>query len=190
MQHPKPSILLASKSPRRKQLLEELGFQFEVITQDVEEIFPNDLPKAKVPEYLAQQKAEAIRQHLQKGKIILASDTIVLMNDTIYHKPKDYNDALRILRDLSGKVHQVITGVCLLSETKEVCFSEISHVHFANLSIEEIDYYITNFKPYDKAGAYAIQEWIGLAKIYKIEGSYNNIVGLPTQRVYEELMRF
>ena len=186
----KPSILLASKSPRRKQLLSALGFEYEIVTQDVEESFPDDLPKPEVPAYLARKKAQSVQQYLQKGKVILASDTIVLMDDTIYHKPKDYEDAVRILSELSGKVHQVITGVCLLGEDKEVTFSDVANGHFSPLSAADIDYYINTFQPYDKAGAYAIQEWIGLAKIVKIEGSYNSIVGLPTQKVYEELMRF
>lgn len=190
MQKVKPSILLASKSPRRKQLLTELGFEFEIVLQDVEENFPDDLPKRKVPAFLAQKKAAAVRSHLSANKVILASDTIVLMDDVIYHKPKDYEDAVRILSALSGRVHQVITGVCLLSLNKEVVFSDVANVHFAALSPSEIDYYISNYQPYDKAGAYAIQEWIGLAKIEKIDGAYNSIVGLPTQKVYEALMQF
>lgn len=190
MKKENPSILLASKSPRRKQLLIELGFDFEVVTQNTEETFPDELSKKDVPAFLAQKKAAAVSEHLTTGKIILASDTIVLMNDTIYHKPKDYDDAVRILTELSGNVHQVITGVCLLGTEKEVVFSDVAHVHFAPLSREEIDYYVKTFKPYDKAGAYAIQEWIGLAKIIKIEGAYNSIVGLPTQKVYEALMKF
>ncbi|BDS10208.1 Maf family nucleotide pyrophosphatase [Aureispira anguillae] len=190
MQRIKPHLLLASKSPRRKQLLNELGFDFDVVLQDVVEDFPEDLPKAQVPEFLAQKKAQAVRGHLEKGKVILASDTIVLMGDTIYHKPKDYEDAVRILSELSGKVHQVITGVCLLSLEKEVVFSDVAKVHFAPISLEEIDFYVKKFQPYDKAGAYAIQEWIGLAKIQKIEGAYNSIVGLPTQKVYDALSNF
>ena len=148
------------------------------------------MSKEKVPAYLARKKAKSVHKHLTNGKVILASDTIVLMNDTIYHKPKDYDEAVEILLDLSDNVHEVITGVCLLGKDKEVTFSVHSKVHFATLTAAEIDYYVVNFKPYDKAGAYAIQEWIGMAKISKIEGSYNNIVGLPTQRVYEELMQF
>lgn len=190
MQKVKPSILLASKSPRRKQLLTELGFEFEVVLQDVEENFPDDLPKKEVPGFLAQKKAAAVKAHLSKGKVILASDTIVLLDDVIYHKPKDYEDAVRILTALSGKVHQVITGVCLLSLDKEVVFADVANVHFAKLSPSEIEYYISNYKPYDKAGAYAIQEWIGLAKIIKIDGAYNSIVGLPTQKVYDALIEF
>ncbi|MDC0230900.1 Maf family protein [Aureispira] len=186
----KPTILLASKSPRRRQLLSELGFEFEIIDQNIDENFPEELSKEKVPAYLARKKAISVRQHLSSNKIILSSDTIVLMNHTIYHKPKDYNEAVKILKELSGNVHEVITGVCLLSQDKEVTFAVHSKVHFEPLTDTEIDYYVINCKPYDKAGAYAIQEWIGLAKISKIEGSYNNIVGLPTQRVYEELMLF
>ncbi|MCH2023146.1 MAG: Maf family protein [Saprospiraceae bacterium] len=190
MKTQKPIILLASKSPRRRQLLSELGFEFEVVEQNIDETFPEDLSKEDVPAHLAQKKAASVQHHLTNDKIILASDTIVLMNNSIYHKPKDYTDAVNILKELSGNVHEVITGVCLLGTNKEVTFSVHSKVHFSVLTNDEIDFYINNFKPYDKAGAYAIQEWIGLAKIKKIEGSYNNIVGLPTQRVYEELMLF
>lgn len=190
MQKPKLTILLASKSPRRKQLLGELGFSFEVVLQDVEESFPDSLDKREVAAFLAQKKAAGVREHLRADTVILASDTIVVLNDTIYHKPVDYNDAVRILSELSGTTHEVITGVCLLSQDKEVVFSDISKVEFAPLSSAEIDFYINKYQPYDKAGAYAIQEWIGLAKIIKIEGSYNNIVGLPTQKVYEQLSKF
>jgi septum formation protein len=124
---------------------------------------------------------------LQADTIILASDTIVLQDDTIFHKPKNYEDALRILRALSGRQHRVITGVCLLGVDKQISFSDTAYVHFAPISEEEMNYYITTYQPYDKAGAYAIQEWIGLAKVIKIEGTYNTIVGLPTQKVYEAL---
>ena len=190
MKMKKPLILLASKSPRRRQLLEELGFEYKTVAQNIIEKFPDNLPKIKVAEYLSQKKAESVGIKVKEGQIILASDTIVLKNDKIYHKPVDYTDAVRILNELSNNIHQVITGVCLMGIDKQVTFSTISEVHFASLSPSEIDYYITKYKPYDKAGAYAIQEWIGLAKIIKIVGSYNNIVGLPTQRVYEEIMKF
>lgn len=183
-------VLLASKSPRRKQLLEALGIRFSVVHQDVEEDFPEDLDKHKVPAFLAQKKALAVKKQLKTGQVILASDTIVLKDAIIYHKPKDYQDALRILRELSGNVHEVVTGVCLMSLEKEHSFTTIAKVHFEPISEEEMAYYISNFEPYDKAGAYAIQEWIGLAKISKIEGSYNSIVGLPTQQVYEALKQF
>lgn len=190
MQKERPTILLASKSPRRKQLLSELGFEFEMVLQDIEETYPDDLPKQKVPEYLASKKAAAVAHHLKENQIILASDTIVLMNDSIYAKPKDHDDAFRILKELSNNSHQVITGVCLLSKEKEVTFADVSEVHFAPISDEEINFYIKKYKPFDKAGAYAIQEWIGMAKIIKIEGSYHNIVGLPTNKVYEALNNF
>jgi septum formation protein len=182
-----PFVLLASKSPRRRQLLEAMGCSFKIVEQDIEESFPENIPKSEVPVYLAQQKAAAVREHLQADTIILASDTIVLQDDTIFHKPKNYEDALRILRALSGRQHRVITGVCLLGVDKQISFSDTAYVHFAPISEEEMNYYITTYQPYDKAGAYAIQEWIGLAKVIKIEGTYNTIVGLPTQKVYEAL---
>ncbi|MCP4439732.1 MAG: septum formation protein Maf [Aureispira sp.] len=186
----KVKVLLASKSPRRHQLISELGFDFEIVEQDIEETFPDDMPKVIVPEYLAQQKAYAVQDQLQPNSVILASDTIVLLNDTIYHKPTDHDDAVRILSDLSGQMHQVVTGVYLLGKDKEVSFSEIADVYFDTLTKEEIEFYIKKYQPFDKAGAYAIQEWIGLAKILKIEGTYANIMGLPTHRVYQELMKF
>ncbi len=186
----KPLILLASKSPRRRQLIEDLGFEYKTVDQNITENFPDNLAKIKVAEYLSKKKAESVNTKPEEGQIILASDTIVLKNNKIYHKPVDYADAVRILKELSGNKHQVITGVCLLGTDKQVSFSTISEVHFASLSPSEIDFYVTKYKPYDKAGAYAIQEWIGLAKIIRIEGSYHNIVGLPTQRVYEEIMKF
>ncbi len=182
-----PLILLASKSPRRKELLTQLGFDFEIVLQEVEEVFPDDLPKKNVPEYLAKLKANGIKSHLRKNTVILASDTVVLLDNCIYHKPKDYDDAVRILTELSGKSHEVITGVCLMSQDKCITFSDTAKVFFAPLSKEEIDFYIQKYQPFDKAGAYAIQEWIGLAKIEKIEGTYNTIVGLPTQKVYEAI---
>lgn len=185
-----PFVLLASKSPRRRQLLEALGCSFQIIEQNIEEDFPKNLPKSEVPIYLAEQKAISVRKLLRPGAVILASDTIVLQDDIIFHKPKDYEDALRILRTLSGRQHEVITGVCLLGVDKKISFSDTARVHFAPLSEEEMDFYIDTFQPYDKAGAYAIQEWIGLAKITKIEGTYNTIVGLPTQKVYEALQKF
>jgi len=185
-----PFVLLASKSPRRKQLLTEMGCAFETIHQDVEENFPDDLPLEQVPAFLARKKAHSIQAQLAPGQVILASDTIVLQDQVIFHKPKDYDDAVRILQALSGKQHAVITGVCLLSLEREVTLSDTAIVHMAPLSMTEIDYYIQSCKPYDKAGAYAIQEWIGLTKIKKIEGTYNPIVGLPTQKVYEALQTF
>ena len=180
-------IILASKSPRRSQLLKAAGFDFEVKTKEVEESFPNDLAVGEVAAYLAKKKAYAAKEFLTNDNILLAADCIVVLGNTIFGKPKDFEDAKRILRALSGKVHQVITGVCLLSSKKEKVFSSISYVHVEDLSDEEIEFYIRKFKPYDKAGSYAIQEWFGLCKISKIDGLYSNIVGLPMEPIYAAL---
>lgn len=183
-------ILLASKSPRRHQLVEQLGCNFEIIQQDAEEIVPEELPKVEVAEYLAKLKAASVQDKLKHpNEVILCSDTIVVLNDTIYHKPKNYEDAIRILSDLSGQMHQVVTGVCLVHQDWQVSFSDIANVHFDEITQEEMAHYIQEYKPYDKAGAYAIQEWIGLAKIKKIEGTYATIMGLPTHLIYTELYK-
>jgi septum formation protein len=179
-------ILLASKSPRRKQLLEQLGYEIELVHQDIEEIYPENLPIAQVPVYLAELKARAVRQALQNdADIIIASDTIVAMNGEIYHKPTDFADGQRILRALQGKTHQVITGVFFLTTEIYSPLTDTAHVTFAPMTDAEIDFYLQKYKPYDKAGAYAIQEWVGLAKIQKIEGSYATVMGLPTHLVYD-----
>ena len=183
-------LILASKSPRRKELLERSNIPFTIRTLEVEEIYPEILPKAEVAEYLAVLKAEAALPNMADGEIILGADSIVILNDTIYGKPKDVEDAHHILRQLSGQVHEVITGVCLISKNKKVSFSAVSKVWMEDLSEEEISYYVETFKPFDKAGAYAIQEWIGLCKISKIEGTYSNIMGLPTEMVYRALREF
>lgn len=181
------ALILASNSPRRSELLTRAGIPFTIRTQDVEEIYPDDLPTAEVAEFLAKLKANAARPTLGEKEIILGADSIVILDDTIYGKPKDTADAHRILSELSGRMHQVITGVCLISKEKEVSFSAVSKVWMGKLSAEEITYYIENYKPFDKAGAYAIQEWIGLCKIEKIEGTYDNIMGLPVGAVYRAL---
>jgi len=186
----KRKIILASKSPRRKQLMEEAGFQFEIKTREVEESYPSSIPSEKVAEYLAEKKAIGVKDFLQDDEIILTSDTTVVLGKSIFGKPKDAEDAFNILKQLSGKTHQVITGVCLLSKNKKRIFSGISKVHFEELTDSEIRYYINEFKPFDKAGAYAIQEWIGLCKVKKIEGTYSNIMGLPMPEVYRELTNF
>lgn len=183
-------LILASKSPRRKELLERANIPFTIRTLDVEEIYPDTLPKNEVAEYLAVLKAEAGRPNMADHEIILGADSIVILNDTIYGKPKDAEDARHILRQLSGKTHEVITGVCLLSKNKKVSFSAVSKVWMEELSEAEIQYYVEKFQPFDKAGAYAIQEWIGLCKISKIEGTYSNIMGLPTEMVYRALGDF
>lgn len=184
-------IILASKSPRRKQLLEQAGFNIEIKTKEVEENYPPDMPAHEVAPFLAEKKAMACSDFLiDKKDILLAADSIVILNNKIYGKPKDRADAIQILKELSGSVHQVITGVCLLSQHKKRIFSSISDVHMQPLSDNEIHYYIDKFQPYDKAGSYAIQEWIGLCKISKIEGTYSNIMGLPMEMVYRELEGF
>jgi len=183
----KHKLILASKSPRRSELLTRAGIPFTIRTQEVAEVYPDDLPTAEVAEYLAKLKANASRPTMGEDEIILGADSIVILDDTIYGKPKDIADAHRILSELSGRMHEVITGVCLLSSKEEVSFSAVSKVWMGKLSEEEINYYIETYKPFDKAGAYAIQEWIGLCKIEKIEGTYDNIMGLPVAGVYREL---
>ncbi len=183
-------IILASKSPRRSYLLESAGIPFEIRAQDVEEDYPADMAPESVPAFLAQKKAHACKKWLEPGMIVLASDSIVLLDGVILGKPTDMEDAKRILRALSNKKHLVITGVCLLASHKEFVFDETTAVYFDSLSEEEIDYYTAKYQPLDKAGAYGIQEWIGLCKILKIEGTYSNVMGLPVSRVYHELIRF
>lgn len=186
----KKKLILASESPRRQQLLEQAGFHFEVKAKPIDESFPPDMPADEVAPYLAQRKAEAARAFITSDEIILTADSVVILGDTLYGKPTDFEDARRILRALSGNTHRVITGCCLLSRNKERVFSGESRVEFGPLSDEEIDFYIHMYQPYDKAGAYAVQEWIGLCKIHRIEGTYANIMGLPVDLVYRELAGF
>lgn len=183
-------LILASKSPRRKQLLEQAGIEFTIQTKSVEETYPDDMPVREVPAYLSLKKATECADFIINNEILLTADSVVILNDTIYGKPKDAEDAFQIIKALSGNVHEVITGVTLLSKEKTVTFSDIAYVHFMELTDDEIRYYVDTFEPFDKAGAYAIQEWIGLTKIAKIDGSYYNIMGLPIHKVYEELQQF
>lgn len=184
-------IILASQSPRRKQLLEMAGFtNFTIQTRPIEETFPDDMPAQKVAEYLAVKKAHAAKELLTEDAILLTADSVVIQDDIIYGKPIDKQDALHILSKLSGNAHTVITGVCLQSIEKHVSFSGVSEVFLDPLSEEEMVYYVDTYKPYDKAGAYAIQEWIGLCKINRIDGTYPNIMGLPVDLVYKHLLSF
>lgn len=183
-------IILASKSPRRQQLLREAGFSFEIKTKEVEEVYPAEMPVREVPAYLSQLKADACAAFLEAEKVLLTADSVVIINDIIYGKPKDEQDAFQTIKALSGNVHEVITGVTLRTKTKSVTFSDVAYVHFDTLTDDEIWFYIKNYQPFDKAGAYAIQEWIGLTKIIKIDGSYYNIMGLPVQKVYQYLQDF
>ena len=184
----KYELILASKSPRRSQLLSQAGIPFRIQTQEVEENYPDDMPVEQVPVYLAQKKANAARSFLKEDhEIILAADSVVILDGKIYGKPTDRADAHRILSELSGREHQVITGVCLITKHKEVAFGDLTKVKFAALSEAEIAYYVDHYKPFDKAGSYAIQEWIGLCKIEKIDGTYANVMGLPVERVWSTL---
>jgi len=184
------AIILASKSPRRAQLLGEAGFEFVVKTKEVNEDFPATIPVADVAKYIAKKKANAFTDNISNNEVVITADTIVVCDNIIYGKPKDRQDAIDTLKILSNRKHQVITGVCLFSLEKEVLFDSVSHVHLEPLSDAEIEYYVDKFEPFDKAGAYAIQEWIGLCKISKIEGTYSNIMGLPTEMVYRALGEF
>ena len=183
----KPIIVLASKSPRRQALVKEMGFPFEVRIKEVEEKYPSDLQSEKVPIYLAELKSKPFSTSLNDNELLLTSDTVVILNDLILGKPKDKEDAQRMLRSLSGKSHKVVTGVCLTSNSHSISFSETTIVHFSDLTEREIDYYIDKYKPFDKAGAYGIQEWIGAIGIHKIEGCYYNVMGLPVNKIYSVL---
>lgn len=186
-------LILASKSPRRSQLLREAGFSFVNKTKDVDESYPEGLEPYEVAEYIAGKKAKGCVDFLEgeaSDTILITSDTIVVLGDKIYGKPKNYEDAVRILKELSGKTHQVITGVCLQDASKKRTFHGVSKVTFSALNEEEIDYYLKSCEPYDKAGSYGVQEWLGHCKITKIEGTYANIMGLPVDLVYENLLTF
>jgi len=184
-------IILSSSSPRRKQLLAELGIKFKVQVKNIEENYPSGYPVEKVAQYLSEIKAAAFRtSDMKKNTLIITADTIVTMGRTILGKPSNYQSAANMLRNLSGKKHSVITGMTLRTMEKRHSFTATTEVYFKRLTNEEIDYYITNFKPYDKAGSYGIQEWIGHVAIKKIEGSYFNVMGLPTHKLYEELLEF
>ena len=183
-------IILASKSPRRQQLLSDLGLKFSVQSMDIPEEFPENLGKTEISVYLAELKAEAFRPLLKNNQLVITADTIVWLDGNVLNKPTDYNDGFRMLKNLSGKKHQVITGVCLLSAKKKVSFHALTDVWFKPLSDEEIHFYLEHYRPYDKAGAYGIQEWIGYIGIYRIEGSFFNVMGLPVQSVYEHLKDF
>jgi len=184
------NILLASKSPRRSNLLKKAGFDFEIKTLEVEESYPSSLPVDEVPEFLAIKKAIGNKSLLSDGQIMITADTVVIFENEIFGKPKDASDAYNMLGKLSGNAHTVITGVCIFSVEKQVSFSDVARVSLAALSESEIKYYVDTYQPFDKAGSYAIQEWIGICKIDKIEGSYSNIMGLPMQKLYPALTKF
>ena len=181
-------LILASGSPRRKQLLENAGFQFEVKSVSIDEIYPEDLEVSKVAQFLAVAKNEANRK-LVRDEIVLTADTVVVHANQILGKPNDIEEAAEVLKQLSGQIHEVITGVCISSPQKSVAFSSTTQVKFKVLDVEQIDYYVRTYQPLDKAGSYAIQEWIGLIGVEWIKGSFYNVVGLPVDRVYDELRK-
>ena len=182
-------LILSSNSPRRKELLQGLGIPFKVLViKGIDESYPDSLPAAEVAEYIAVKKSAPYRDNLDStDNIVLTADTVVVCNDDIMGKPSDEQDAFRMLRELSGKTHQVYTGVCLTKSTIQRHFSVRTDVTFRELTDEEIMHYIHTYKPFDKAGAYGIQEWIGYIGITSIHGSYYNVMGLPVQRIYQEL---
>ena len=186
----KYSIVLGSQSPRRKELFAGLNLPFSIEVREIDESFPGDMIPETVPEYLAKLKALPFRPDFINDRLLITADTIVLIEGQILGKPLDYPHAFKMLQHLSGKRHVVVTGVCLTSVEKQNTFSDHTDVWFKNLSDEEIDYYLTHYHPYDKAGSYGVQEWIGYVAIEKIEGSYFNVMGLPVQRLYEELLLF
>lgn len=184
-------LFLASKSPRRHELMSLAGIPFEVVISDTEETFDPTMDPHLVPEYLAAIKANACSYVLTKANdLLISADSIVLLDERILGKPIDKKQAAEFLALLSDRNHQVITGVCIKSMTKEIYFSEIAEVWFNPMSAEEINYYIDHYETMDKAGAYAVQEWIGVCKIREIKGTYTNIMGLPMARLYQELMHF
>ena len=179
-------ILLASQSPRRKELLSSLGFDFKVVKIDCEEILPENIEIEKAAAYLSELKASAFRE-LSTDEVLLTADTVVAIENQILGKPKDENDAKKMLRTLSGKTHQVYTGITVKNLNKTITETDVADVEFDEISEEEIDFYVKNYKPFDKAGSYGIQEWLGMSKIKKMNGSFYTIMGLPTHLVYKIL---
>ncbi len=180
-------LILASGSPRRQQFFKNLDLEFEIRLKDVEEIYPIELQREDITNYLAELKARAFEGELNNDEILITSDTIVWHNNGALGKPKNEQDAFNILKSLSNATHEVITSVCFKTNKTSALIHEVTSVTFSNLSDEAIVYYIENYKPFDKAGAYGIQEWIGFIGVSKIEGSYANVMGLPTDKVYEYL---
>ena len=184
----KYKIILASGSPRRQELLAGLDIDFEVKTiSDIEESYPETLKKEEIPVYIAKQKANAYQKYLEEDTLLITADTIVLLEGNVYGKPENERDAKEMLQILSGQTHEVITGVCLTGLKKQQTFSVSSQVKFARLQEDEIDYYVKKYRPFDKAGAYGVQEWIGYIGVEKLEGSFYNVMGLPVRILYTYL---
>ncbi len=182
------NIILASGSPRRQQFFKDLGIDFEIRLKNVDEVYPAKLKHFEISEYLAHLKSLAFDKDLTENDILITSDTIVWHKEKALGKPKNENEAFEMLKSMSGETHEVITSVCFKNINHERIFSSVTKVTFKELTNDEIFYYIKNYKPFDKAGSYGIQEWIGAIGITKIEGDYNTVVGLPVQMVYDELM--
>jgi len=183
-------LILGSKSPRRSQLLKELDIPFVQKVADIDESFPDDMPVLEVAEFIAREKAIALKDRIKNDDIIITADSVVICGGVIYGKPKNGAEAKEIIKIIADNIHQVVTGVCICDAEKESCFSEISDVKLSPISEDELDYYVDKYMPIDKAGAYGIQEWIGHAKIEWIKGTYTNIMGLPTRLVYDKLIEF
>jgi len=183
--------VLASNSPRRRELLAGLGIDYEVmVLPDVEESYPSNLPVAEIPVYIAKEKAAAYRQVMSDRDLIITADTVVVVGSQVLGKPATLDEARRMLHILSGRTHQVMTGVCLTTSLRQKAFVVSTDVTFKTLSDEEIDYYVDHYRPLDKAGAYGVQEWIGYIGVTGLHGSYFNVMGLPVQRIYQELQVF
>jgi septum formation protein len=186
----KYKIILASNSPRRKELLSGLGVDYEVKTlPDVDESYPDGLSGEEIAKHIARGKAEAYRSLIQADELVITADTIVWLDGTVMGKPKDEEEAKDMLMRLSGKTHQVITGVCLTTASTQKTFATVTDVTFATLTDEEVDYYVTRYQPMDKAGSYGVQEWIGFVGVENLSGSYFNVMGLPIQCLYTELKK-
>ena len=186
----KINIILASGSPRRQQFFKEMDLHYTIRLKEIEEIYPEYLQAEEITNFLAELKASAFENELKENDVLVTSDTIVWLNGKALGKPKDYDDAFQMLQQLANQTHEVITSVCLKSIDKTEVFHCVTKVTFANLSDEAIRYYLDNYKPFDKAGSYGIQDWIGLVGISKIEGSYTNVVGLPTEILFQKLMNY
>jgi septum formation protein len=186
----RPRLVLASNSPRRRQLLTELGLTYEIRLREVDESFPPHLVRAEVAEFLAAHKASAYAPDLAPDELVITADTIVCLDDDVLNKPADEAEAVQMLRRLQGRAHDVYTGVCLLhGDGRRVVFSDQTRVHFRPLSLPEIEHYVRQYQPLDKAGAYGAQDWIGMVAVTRLEGSYFNVMGLPVHRVWEELIK-
>ncbi|MFC5284843.1 Maf family nucleotide pyrophosphatase [Pedobacter alpinus] len=181
-------IYLASKSPRRQELLTLMGFSYQLLLKDVDESYPSSLILEEVAVYISKKKADAFE--IPENGILITSDTVVILNNELLGKPENNNHAFEMLSKLNGKTHKVVTGVNLRTETKNISFSETTEVTFSQLTDEQLWYYIDNHQPFDKAGSYGIQDWIGMVGVKEINGSYTNVMGLPTERLYRELANF